>query len=177
MNTGDAASLTGLRVQSAEYRYYCYCSTNLIMNYLRAINRPILCHSTLKYIQYSGGFVPCLERFLIPHLNSRLNWWSNNTNCLMKVGSCVAVSNSSNQSVLCTLNSVLSLCQLYASSKETKSNVPPLPSTLKYSASFLDKPAGSFPVKAFSCKAVSTGMRQTGSPRSSVLTVTEQPLP
>ncbi|MBR3106197.1 MAG: hypothetical protein IKH30_03310, partial [Clostridia bacterium] len=28
--------------------------------------------------QYSCGFVPCLERFLIPHLNSRLNWASNN---------------------------------------------------------------------------------------------------
>ncbi len=27
--------------------------------------------------QYSCGFVPCLERFLIPHPNSRLNWWSN----------------------------------------------------------------------------------------------------
>ena len=57
--------------------YLFYCSTNLILNYLRAINRPILCHSTLKYFQYSCGFVPCLERFLIPHLNSRLNWWSN----------------------------------------------------------------------------------------------------
>ena len=37
-----------------------YCSPNLIMNYLRAINRSNLRHSTLKYVQYSCGFVPCL---------------------------------------------------------------------------------------------------------------------
>ena len=60
--------------------YFCdmYRSINYIVNHLRAINRSILRHATLKYLQDSCGFVPCLERFLIPHLYSRLNWWSNN---------------------------------------------------------------------------------------------------